>query len=77
MSKPKPEPIPADNPFPEKFGLAVEAVRAWYYRASIPATAILMFYGIGSDESWALWVGLLNATFTGGLAAKNTSTSKV
>lgn len=63
------------NPFPN-LSLAYEWVRAWWYRANLAIGALLAFYGLTSDEAWALWAALISTFFSTGLAAKNTSTKK-
>lgn len=52
-----------------------EATRAYIYRVATPVIGLLTFYGIVSDNAAPLWLALVGAATTGGLAIANTSTS--
>ena len=54
--------------------LTVERNRAWLYRLSVAAIAILVAYGVLTDEQAPLVIGLLAAMFPAGLASANTTT---
>lgn len=49
--------------------------RAYVYRVATAASALLVGYGLLSEEKAVLWMGLVNAAVSG-LAAKNTSTAR-
>lgn len=49
--------------------------RAYIYRVATAASALLVGYGLLSEEKAVLWMGLVNAAVSG-LAAKNTSTAR-
>ena len=51
-----------------------ESTRAWVYRTLTPISALLISYGVLEEQKAALWVALVTAIFSGGLAIKNTST---
>jgi hypothetical protein len=52
-----------------------EQTRAWIYRIATPVNALLIAYGVYDAQDGALWLALVGAVLTGGLAAYNTSTS--
>lgn len=54
--------------------LSNEAVRAWIYRVETALVPLLIAYGVASEQTLSLWVGLVGAVFGLGLAAANTST---
>jgi hypothetical protein len=51
-----------------------EQRRAWLYRLVTPVTVLLVAYGAVDEATAALWVGVVTAALTGGLAIRNTST---
>ena len=51
-----------------------ERNRAWLYRLSLALIAILVAYGVLTDEQAPLVIGLLAAMFPAGLATANTTT---
>ena len=51
-------------------------LRAWTYRVVTALAPLLAFYGIISNESMPLWLGLAAAVLGNGLAVANTSTTK-
>lgn len=56
-----------------------EHVRAYIYRLGTPVAALLIFYGVISEQAAGLWLGLLGAALMVGegvMASFNTSTQK-
>jgi len=51
-----------------------EKTRAYIYRVATPVIPLLVFYGVIADEAAPLWLALVGAATTSGLAAYNTST---
>ena len=51
-----------------------EQRRAWLYRLVTPVTVLLVAYGAVDEATAALWVGVVTAALTGGMAIRNTST---
>lgn len=56
-----------------------EHIRAYIYRLGTPVAALLIFYGVISEQAAGLWLGLLGSALMvgeGTMAALNTSTRK-
>lgn len=49
-------------------------LRAWTYRVVSAGATLLAFYGVISNESLPLWLGLAAGVLGNGLAAANTTT---
>jgi len=53
-----------------------ESTRAYWYRVANAVIPILTSYGVIAEQDAAVWLGLVAAVFSTGLATYHTSTSK-
>jgi len=51
-----------------------ESTRAYFYRVAVAAIPVLTVYGVATEEVGAVWLGLIGAVLSTGLAVANTST---
>jgi len=56
--------------------LSDQAVRGWIYRVETALVPLLIAYGVATEQTISLWLGLVGAAFGLGLAAANTSTKR-
>ena len=49
-------------------------VRSWIYGILPPLGLLLAYYGKVTETEWTLWLGLITATFPGGVAFTNRPT---
>jgi hypothetical protein len=53
-----------------------EAARAYWYRVANAVVPLLTTYGVVAEKDAAVWIGLLAAVFSTGLATAYTSTKE-
>jgi hypothetical protein len=51
-----------------------ESTRAYFYRVVLALQPLAVLYGLASEQEAVLWVGVVSAVLSAGLAAANTST---